>query len=353
MIRRHGRPTGFPTVSSRTAVTGVAGASAWERVNELVRSADREHAAARRRLLLRLITGVLVLALVGWSTVAVGWELTGLRSSVGGDMVLVGFVLGSGICGRQVIATASRLRAAGTARRRYAALTATSLPAAAADPRLGLATLDGAAAYWFGRAIAGHRTATVLEQLPGLTWWHDVAVAADPAAVFDHLGVGTAGIVTVQHIVMPWPAALTVDPDVGLSCAGVPITGFGAAGLMARQLRAGSSAARAAGLPLACVTSIAVVSNAHLVDTWGAPTGVERMQHRQALIKLSYCIPEQLPAALLLDTQLDPDTAVLAAHQLAEHVRSAAEVFHTSLLAPAGTDPVGRRYELPHQEVHP
>ena len=337
-----------------TAASGAAGAFAWERTNQLARNAEREHAADRRRLLLRLIIGVLVLALVGWSTVAVGWELTRLRSSAGGDMVLIGFALGSGICGRQVIATATRLRAAGAAGGRYAALIAATLPAAAADPRLGLATLDGEAAYWFGRAIAGHRTATVLEQyLPGLTWWHDVALAADPAAVFDHLGVGTAGIVTVQHIVMPGPAPLTVDPNAGLSCAGVPITGFGTAGLMAWQLRAGSSAARAAGLPLACVTSIAVVSNASLVDTWGAPTGVERLQHRQGLIRLTYCIPEQLPAALLLDVELDPDTAVLAVHQLAEGLRPAAEVFHTSLLAPAGTGRGGRRYELPHQEVHP
>jgi hypothetical protein len=150
---------------------------------------------------------------------------------------------------------------------------------------------------------------------------------------------------------MPGPSPLTVDANAGLSFGGVPITGFGSADVMAWQLRAGSSAARAAGLGLDSVTSIAVVTNAPLIDVWGAPTNVERLQHHRGLARLTYCVAAQLPAALVFDVELDADAAVLAVHQLAEGLRPAAETFHRSPIAPAGAAR-RRRHERPCQEVN-
>jgi hypothetical protein len=343
------------------AIRGTAGVWAWERATEQAGIACRRQSALSKSAVLRLAFSVFVLVVVSWSALAVGLELRRPHLHQAGiAFVIFEFLLVSSFAAarcaiRSAFRTVRQARTAIKGRRDYQTLTATTLHAAARDPRFGdLALLDGEAAYLFRRAIAAYRASTVLETYaPGLTWWHDVTVVSDPAIMFDHLSVGSAGVVIVQHIVMPTPFPLTVDANAGLSFGAVPITGFGSADLMAWQLRAGSSAARAAGLGLDSVTSIAVVTKAPLIDVWGAPTSVERLQHRQGLARLTYCVAEQLAAALVFDVELDADSAVLAAHQLAEHLRPAAETFHRSPIAPAGTARRRRRHERAYQEVNP
>ena len=341
------------------AARGLAGAWAWEQATQQASIAFRRQAALSKRAVLRFAFSALILVFVSWSTLAVGWELRRphLHPAVVALVFFGCLVLSCAAAVRSVIRSAFRTvqqahRSVG-ARGEYEALTATTLPAAAAASRFDDAALQGATAYWVRRAIAACRTSNFLETYaPGLTWWHDVTLVSDPAVMFDHLGVGVAGVVTVQHIVMPTSWPLTVDPDAGLSFGGVPITGFGSADLMGWQLRAGSSAARAAGLGLDSVTSIAVVNNAPLIDVWGAPTGVERLQHHQGLARLTYCVAAQLPAALVFDVALDADAAVLAVHQLAANLRPAAETFDRSPIARAGTARRRRRYERAYQEVN-
>lgn len=106
------------------------------------------------------------------------------------------------------------------------------------------------------------------------------------------------------------------------------------------------------GWGLDSVTSIAVVNNAPLIDLWGAPTGVERLQHHQGLARLTYCVAAQLPAALVFDVDLDADAAILAAYQIAEHLRPAVETVHCSPIARAGTARRRRRHERACQEVN-
>jgi hypothetical protein len=332
---------------------------AWERATQQAGIACKRQSALSKSAVLRLALSVFLLVVVSWSALAVGLELHRPHLQEAGiAFVFFGCLLACSFAAarcaiRSAFRAVRQARAAIRARREYETLTATTLHATARYPRFGdLALLDGDAGYWFRRAIAACRASTILETYaPGLTWWHDVTLVSDPAVMFDHLGVGPAGVITVNHIVMPGPVPLTVDPDAGLSVGGVPITGFGSADLMARQLRAGSSAARAAGLRLDSVTSIAVVNNAPLIDVWGAPTTLERLQHHQGLARLTYCVAAQLPSALVFDVQLDADAAVLAVHQLAEQLRPAAETFHRSPIAPALTAR-RRRTHGAYQEVN-
>lgn len=334
------------------AACHLAGGWAWEQFIPRARVAARRSARSAGRASFHLLAAALTSVTFGWSAVAAGRHLSrdhfaGMAGPLVAALVLATF--GSAHSARRAY---RRLRAARARRRDCLRLAGSSLPAAAAAPRIGFDALDGDSAYLFVRAIDAYVAAGILERFaPSVTWWHDVRLAADPAIVFDHLGVGPCGVVTVHHLVMPTPAALTVDTNTGLSCGGVPVDAFGAPDLMAWQLRAASSAARAAGLPLACVTSIAAVGNAPLVDTWGAPTGIERLQHRDGLVRLTYCIAGQLHAALDFDVELDADTAVLAAHQLADALLPA-NVFHQSPTAALRRRHGGRRYELSHTEVN-
>ncbi len=364
VLRRNqsqGHPSSLPHPDCAVkAARGAAGAWAWERATQQAGVACGQQVTSSKRTLLRLAFSVFLLVVMSWSALAVGREMSrphprpaGIAFVIFGCLLVSSFAAARCVI-RSAFRTVRQARAAIKGRRDYETLTATTLHAAARDPRFGdLALLDGEAAYWFRRAIAAYRASTFLETYaPGLTWWHDVTLVSDPAVMFDHLGVGPAGVVTVHHIVMPGPSPLTVDANAGLSFGGVPITGFGSADLMAWQLRAGSSAARAAGLGLDSVTSIAVVNNAPLIDAWGAPTGVERLQHHQGLARLTYCVAAQLPAALVVDVELDADAAVLAVHQLAEGLRPVTETFNRSPITPAGTARRRRRHERAYQEVN-
>jgi hypothetical protein len=349
----------LPADCAVNAARGEAGAWAWERATQQAGVARRRQAALSKRAVLQLAFSVFLLVVVSWPALAVARELSlpnfhpPAIAFVLFACLLMSFLAAARFAIRSAFRAARRIRSAITARRDYETLTETTLLAAATDTRLGEVLPDGETGYWSARAIAACRASTVIETYaPGSTWWHDVALVSDPAVVFDHIGVGPAGVIIVQHVVMPAPWPLTVDPDAGLSFGGVPITGFGSADLMAWQLRAGSSAVRTAGLRLDSVTSIAVVSNASLIDVWGAPTGVERLQHHQALARLTYCVDSQLPAALVFDVELDADAAVLAVHQLAEGLRPAAQTFGRSPIAPAGTARRRRRHEGAYQEVN-
>ena len=357
-----GHPSSLPHADCAVnAARSAAGAWAWERATQQAGVACRRQATSSKRTLLQLAFSVFLLVVVSWSALAVGRELSRPHlHGAGIAFVFFGCLLVSSFAAarcviRSAFRTVRQARAAIKGRRDYETLTATTLHAAARDPRFGdLALLDGEAAYLFRRAIAAYRASTLLQTYaPGLTWWHDVTLVSEPAVMFDHLGGGPAGVVTVQHIVMPGPSPLTVDANAGLSFGAVPITGFGSADVMAWQLRAGSSAARAAGLRLDCVTSIAVVANAPLIDVWGAPTTLERLQHHHGLARLTYCVAAQLAAALVFDVELDADAAVLAVLQLAEHLRPAAETFHRSPNAPARTARRRRRTQGAYQEVNP
>jgi hypothetical protein len=206
--------------------------------------------------------------------------------------------------------------------------------------------------YWLALALTRRRTAVALRRLaPAQCWWHDVQLATDRSIVFDHVGVSGSGAVFVHDVVVSRGQALTVDGVNGLSYAGYPIGGPGAELLMAWQLRAASTLARAVGLPLSAVTVIAVVDGADLLDVWGARTEIERLSHTESLVALTYCRSQQLPAALLTDCHLEPDVAALAAHQLTEAIATAEDVIHRPAAARTMGLPYRRRCGLCDPEV--
>ena len=200
-----GHPSSRPHADCAVnAARGAAGAWAWERATQQAGVACRRQATSSKRTLLQLAFSVFLLVVVSWSALAVGRELSRPHlHGAGIAIVFFGCLLVSSFAAarcviRSAFRTVRRIRGAITARRDYETLTATTLHAAARDPRVGdLGLLDGEAAYLFRRAIAAYRASTLLQTYaPGLTWWHDVALAGDPAVMFDHLGVGPAGVVT-------------------------------------------------------------------------------------------------------------------------------------------------------------
>ena len=328
----------------------LAGGWAWQQFVPLARLAARRSARTAGGAWFHLLAA-LTSVTFAWSAVTAGWHLNRDHVVGASGLLVAALVLATFGSAHSARRASHRLRAARARRRDCLWLAASSLPDAAAAPQVRFDALHGDSACLLVRAVDAYLAAGIPERFaPSVTWWHDMRLAANPAIVFDHLGVGACGVVTVHRLVMPTPAALTVDTNASLSCGGVPITAFGVPDLMAWQLRAASSAARAAGLPLTCVTSI-VVSNAALVDTWGAPTGVERLQHRDGLVRLPTVSEASCPWHWTSRSNSTPTPTVLAAHQLADALLPA-NVFHQSPPAALRRRRDGRRYELPHPEVN-
>jgi|SRR5450755_2022851 hypothetical protein len=300
-----------------------AGTSAWAQARALAGPRSRIERTKARRYRTRRVFNAVVTIVIAAGAATTSTQLSAASPTAAGVGLLVcAGVVVVGI--RRVLADSRLVNQATSAARRLASVARSAfadVDEAAAGAFLASDNGHGDVGYWMALALTRRRTAAALVQLSGRQcWWHDVQLHADPAITFDHVGVGDSGVVIVQDLLMSTQARLTVDGVQGLSYAGYPIGGSGAAPFMSWQMRAASTVARAAGVPLSTVTSIALVANAELIDEWGARTEIEQFRHTEGLVGLTYGTAPQLAAALVTDCHLDADVVALALQELAEAI---------------------------------
>jgi hypothetical protein len=329
-----------------------AGGLAWARARHLAETRLRRSRSAVRLCRLRRALAGLLGIVIAWSTAAISWQAR-TQSPVFAGLVLLAGVTMSTLAARRVLTQSRRLRRANSAMRwiRYVSRSPwTDVEAGLLPAATGQSDIE----YWALSAFTHRSTAHALEQLNSeQTWWHDLQLQSDPSLILDHVSVGKNGIIVVHDIVMSTRDALSVDALFGLSYRGWQLGTPGTEQVLALQMRTASTIARAAGLDLPQVTSIAVIANASLMDAWGARTEFEHLRHLEGGVAVIYCTPAQLPAALLTETHLDAEAAVLAAHEIDESISTTLpDVVHKPTRRTPFRDRDQRRFDIPEQKEH-